>query len=268
MVAVAGLLGTMRQSADLAKQRGEAMRLAQQEMERIRDYSVVTAVPDVTARDYLGQRDYTNDVAGATRDISAAELGSNTAYQLVRTVTPAVEPPVKAVRVVVSWVDRAAGPLLSVTTDSFIAMADPSLAGSLAIPPQYSATRRVPDGKSILPPGAKDLGDGHSVFKPVTGGTVAFVFDNISGVIISRCTVDAGVSTQSLTASVLATCPASSGFGLWGFVRFANASPLSTANLATSLSASYAQRLEMVIAPSGVSGAPAARLTNAWTTRR
>lgn len=254
MVAVAGLISTMRRSADLAKQRGEALRLAQQNMETLRDYSVLNqAVPAFT-----DQRDYVNGIAANTQSpIPVSNV--NTSYAMTTDVDPATgDAPVKAVRITVSWTDRTGTPQ-SVITDSFISRADPALGASLIAAPAYNAVQHPPDGKSALPPGAKDLGNGKSVLIPQPDTGIALVFNNISGVITSRCTVPVGTTTtQTITSADLTSCVDTNDFALWGYVNFAGASPLTPANLASSIAATYALPvdMQMVAIPSATS-APA-----------
>ena len=251
MVAVAGLLGTMRRSSDLAKQRGEALRIAQQHMEMLRDYSVLDngAVPA-----FAGQLDYVNSIKSDTPD---PVDGANARYAINTTVdaiptnplpNPPANAPAKSIRITVSWNDRA-GVSQHVTTDSYITRADPVLGASPRIAPTYTATQRPPDGKSVLPPTAKDLGGGKSVLIPQPGGTVALVFNNISGVITSRCTIAAGTSTVDIhTSADLTNCSDIFGFALWGYVNFASATPLPTP-----LSYSYAVPIDLAFATGGPS---------------
>jgi hypothetical protein len=71
---------------------------------------------------------------------------------------------------------------------------------------------------------AKNLGNGSSVLKPLSGGTVAYVFSNDSGLVTQRCTGLAGATvTASLTPAVLSqpgvTCTALSAYLISGFIR-------------------------------------------------
>jgi len=256
MVAVAGLMTTMRRSADVAKQRGEALRIAQQQMETWRDYSVLSSPTS-------NQRDYTTNISTSLPNPKPT-LG-NATYTLTPLVTPmdgSASDAYRTVTMTITWADRA-GVTQTVSTDSAIARVDPTLAGSLAIAPTYTATQRPPDGKSSLPPDARDLGGGKSVAfrQPSQPGsaTVALVFNNISGVITSRCTVPAGTPTDQIhTSANLTSCEDTNAFALWGYVNFAGASPLTSANLASSIAATYALPLDMtMVAIPSATSAPA-----------
>jgi len=218
MVALAGLQSEMRRSADLAKQRGEAIRPAQQEMEQLRDYSLLNppATPASGVQDYTSIADRTNANAG--------DPGSNATFALTRDVTDLVDPPVKAVNVTVSWRDRANGAQF-VIIDSYINGADPSLSGSLGVKPDSTPLRRPAERDASIPVGAKDLGNKLSVFVPSPNATVAWVFNNLTGVIVGSCTVAMGTQASSLTAASVASCSNNTlGFMLSGFVRFSFAS--------------------------------------------
>ena len=223
MVALVGLLGQMRRSADLARQRGEALRIAQQQMETLRDFSVIAAP-------VAGQLDYTTDIASIASDTTASvALSSNANYVLKQTVTGLNEGTAKAVRIEIDWLDRASvgNNYQYVILDTFIAGEDPSLGGTLTFAPVVTPTRRLPGGGSTLPFGAKDIGNQQSVLKPQAGGTVAWVFNNLTGLITSTCTVVNTSSTSTLQATDLTSqnCSSTAGFYLGGYVRFSATIP-------------------------------------------
>lgn len=228
MVALAGLQGTMRRSADLAKQRGEAMRFAQRDLELLRDFSVLTPVGAPA-----GSISFDSTLLSASLTRAASTNQSNTDFTLTRTIPVAPVGQGNAlmmpVRNLVQWIDRA-GDQQSIQFDTFIARVEPGLGGSLGIAPSYSAQRRAPNANSQLPPGAKDLVIDHkrvAVYKPVEGGTAAWVFNPMTGVITSKCTVPAGVATLALVANDVTACQSltSPGYLLHGYVRFAISSP-------------------------------------------
>jgi hypothetical protein len=223
MLALVGLQGNLRRSADLSKQRGEAIRLAQREMEGLRAYSV------------LAQADPGNPVPGvlayaqitSAANANAGDANSNAVFSLTRTVIDSslVRPEQKAVRVQVNWIDRAEGAQF-VLIDSIIARADPGLSAALTQAPS-SLTVLRPAGREVsIPTGAKDLGDGRSVFVPSSNDTVAWVFNNLSGVIQGKCTVAMGTVSSALTAADVAACSNNTwGYLLSGHVRFSFNSP-------------------------------------------
>jgi hypothetical protein len=83
------------------------------------------------------------------------------------------------------------------------------------------------------------MGGGLSAFKPPApgGGTVAWVFNNVTGLIVGVCTVSAGLSTADLTTLDIASCSDNTTAQLVsGFVRFATglSQPTADAELPTS----------------------------------
>lgn len=218
MVAMIGLQGTMRNSADLARQRTEAVRLAQREMETLRAYSLVQASGNAEDR----SRAYAHIVSEPARANAGDAVGS-ASFTLSRTVNPTADGLGVAVAVQVSWQDRF-GQLQQIELDSVITRSDPRLAGSLSVPPDGTPLRRPADRHPTIPPEAKDLGDGRSLLKPPSlAGGVAWIFDNKSGLIIQRCSgLPASATTESLGRSeVAAQCTSSvNAMLLAGHVRF------------------------------------------------
>ncbi len=224
MLAMVGLQGNLRRSADLAKQRGEAVRLAQSEMESLRAFSVL-AHPDPAnpAAGTLAYADITTQAANS----DAGDPNSNAVFTLTRTVTPWTQAQSQqtAVRVRVDWLDRAAGAQF-VLLDSIISRADPGLSTALTIAPTSLTVQRPAGRESSIPLGAHDLGDGRSVFVPSSNDTVAWVFNNLSGVITGKCMVAMGTLASGLTAGDVADCSNNTfGYLLSGFVRFSFTAP-------------------------------------------
>lgn len=216
MVALVGLQGNMRRSADLAKQRSEAVRVAQQELETLRAFS--TLARDQTTPAETLSFDQIVDLDRA----DAGDAVANTSYTLTRAVSAASEDSGRLVDVFVSWLDRT-GQTQQVKLSSYVSRTDPRLSAALTVAPDSSPVRRPKDRSPLIPTEAQDLGGGRSVFKPPASGGVAWVFDNISGTIVSLCSglaADAQSSTIS-TADVSSHCNnAVSAYLLSGHVRF------------------------------------------------
>jgi len=251
MVALAGLQSNMRRGADLAKQRGEAIRLAQQQMEQLRNYSVLTlpANPAADVQDYAS-------IATVATNANAGDTNSNAAFALTRTVTDVADTPLKAVNVTVRWNDRANGAQF-VIIDSYINGADPSLSGSLGVTPDSTPLRRPAERQASIPVEAHDLGNKRSALVPGPTATVAWIFNNLTGLIIGRCTVPMGTASAALTkefAADTANCSYNmSGYLLSGYVRFSL-----TATPSADHPASYAlPNFEMVIIQADTPPTPA-----------
>lgn len=225
MLALVGLQSNMRRSADLAKQRGEAIRLVQQKMEQLRDYSVLTAADAASAP--AGAKAF-DDLSTPAVNANAGEAGSNATFVMSQTVTDWVETStaalaMKAVSLNVSWQDRT-DQTQFVEVHSFLTRADPGLGGELTVPPVSSPVRRPAERDAAIPTGAKDLGNKTSVFKPQTDGTVAWVFNNLTGVIVGKCSVPWNVATAALTTADVESCNNNTvGYLLRGYVRFSDA---------------------------------------------
>ncbi|HRH89749.1 MAG TPA: hypothetical protein PLO41_23115 [Rubrivivax sp.] len=214
MVAIVGLQGTLRQNSDIAKQRSEAVRLAQAAIEDWRRFAQMglATPPDMG---------YTNIQTTAAEVISPdSDNRHNTTFTRTRTVTDV--PGGKSIAVTVTWPDRTRPDQnLSVTLSSIIARVDPALSGILSMNPGGGATLPPLGRHHGIPQGALPAEGNKSVFKPPgSDGTMAWVFDNVTGVIVGVCnSLTAGQNPPSDVSSCLDyTKP---GVLLSGFVRFA-----------------------------------------------
>ena len=204
VLGVAGLQATMRQNADISKQRSEAVRIAQESIEDGRSFTVLATPPPPAS----------GPAARAYEDVKTAAASTvigyttNTDYTLTRTVLTSASPSIKTLAVDVAWTDRT-GQTQSVRLNTSIAGLAPELAGSLGIPANGTPTRQ-PRGRSVdIPVAAVDHpGDGTSVFTPPGAPTVRWVFNNVTGIITSIC-------------NPAEVCTDQSAFLLSGYVRFA-----------------------------------------------
>jgi len=190
MLGVMGVQTTLRFNSDISKQRSEATRLAQEQMELLRSFSVLPTTPGVRAFDDIANSGPA-DVAGYTM--------TNTTYTLTTEVQAFADR--KDVRVTVAWDDRQGTELRpSVVLNSVIAGVDPALSGMLSLPPNGSPLKN-PLGRHVgIPIGAGFQQDPRfSVFTP-PGGSVHWVFNNATGVITRVCTVRDGNEVLGCTA--------------------------------------------------------------------
>ena len=198
MLALVGVQATMRLNSDVAKQRGEATRIATEEIERLRGFVTIAVVANEAA-----YASYDAMASGAPEYTAAGGIG-NTTYSITRTVITAAGQPHKSIAVQVTWTDRS-NQVQSVTLETAISGTDPALAGLLAVIPTASATNQRSGRAASIPPPAVDLSDGRSAFKPFDTGTVAWIFNNLTGFITSRCTGIATAQT-SITLADLTNC--------------------------------------------------------------
>ncbi|HEY4067666.1 MAG TPA: hypothetical protein VGM74_12275 [Burkholderiaceae bacterium] len=117
MIAVARTQGTLRQDVELARQRSEASRLAQQELERVRALRPFTAI------------------ASASRTVDASAH-----YLVARDIAATSVANAKAASITVSWADRG-GAAQRIALHSILDGSNPALSGAftLALPPTPAA---------------------------------------------------------------------------------------------------------------------------------
>ena len=120
MVAIARLQGHLRLDADAARQRSEAVRLAQEDIETLRGFATVDAATPAGARAF-------DAIASASRSVD-----TGTTYLIERQIAAAGALPAKSASVTVSWTDRS-GTAQQVVLHSIIARTDPALSGALAL---------------------------------------------------------------------------------------------------------------------------------------
>lgn len=115
MLAVMRMQPELRQHADLARQRSEATRIAQQDIEALR-----SAAPASFA-----------SIASAAYGVEPDGLGSPR-YAVQRHVDATAWPHARGVEVIVSWPDRS-GETQQVALVTLIGATDPSAAGALLL---------------------------------------------------------------------------------------------------------------------------------------
>jgi len=210
MLAVVGMQSTLRLHGDTAKQRSEAVRLAQEEMESLRAFVSLDSADGLKA--YA-------DIDAALQDAPEPDTRS-THYTIERRVTDTGGlVGFKAVAVVVAWADRQ-GDNAEVILHSVLPAIAPATSGLLALAaaglPQTKPLGRL----SRVPHPVGDLGDGRSVYKPSAGGARAWIFNNAGGGVTSRCTVLGSTRSETLTVADLDNCETVEGWLVSGVVRF------------------------------------------------
>ena len=226
MLAIGKLQSHLRLHVDIARQQTQAVRLAQEDVERLRSYSVVAGTG--------GTRAYA-DIDSAT--VNADE---GTRFVVTRRIDGVAALRAKSALVDVAWTD-ASGAAQQTTLNTIIAGSEPAHSGALALPPSGTPVLG-PLARSVrVPIAAKDLGNGSSVFKPMADGTLALVFDNTSGTLVARCLAPTS-ATATLTVNDLIDCDTTRGLLLSGQVRFAIGEPALALGVSLALSGgSYAK---------------------------
>ncbi len=199
-VASAGLLGLLSmqtllaRSADAAKQRSEAVRLADEQIESMRLYTKIATTPGHLAW---------ADLAAGTDAVS-----TNATYTRRWTIDGSAADTLRQVTVTMSWQDRA-GEAQQIVLSSVIAQMDPADVGALGFPLPANTTLKRPKNRNLnIPVPARELGNGKSVYQ--LASNFAVVFNNNSGYVVQRCdhlvTSEADLATgcQEYDALILA----------------------------------------------------------------
>ena len=228
MVALVELMTNLRRSGDIGKQRNEAMRIAQAEMATLRNFSMLVKPTPAAS----GVTDFDTDLVSAAAR-NAAPADSNATYSVARAtgllVDDATEPQARRVQVTVSWNDRATrqgDAPQAIVLNSIVARVDPAFAGSLSITPPPGGTRQPGGRHPAIPTSAKDLGDKTSAYRPSNLSGAVWVFNNVSGVIVGKCSIDPATPVAALTPADVETCRNNTvGYLLSGTIRFSNTDP-------------------------------------------
>lgn len=212
MLALVSMQINLSRNADVAKSRTEAMRLAQEKMEELRSFTVITPTPVTDT--WSTTKAWDNMAATAGSDTIATnntytrtwEFGSG------NVTSPNV---MKTAHVTVSWTDRA-NEDQSVTISSIISKTDPTDVGFLGFPlPQNTNLKRPKNRNVNIPIPAVDLGGGNSGYQ--ISPYLAVVFSNDSGLIIKQCTSQTAFTIS--TETDLSGCTTSTALMLAGYIN-------------------------------------------------
>ncbi|MDE2276149.1 MAG: prepilin-type N-terminal cleavage/methylation domain-containing protein [Burkholderiales bacterium] len=271
MLGIVGIQATLRFNADVARQRSEAVRLAQQAIEDARSFVQVALPATAGVPNYASLVNDTQVVDaghGYTTNYGAVlpVYGSNTSYTVNRNIvasgdTPgSTDPRMKALQVTVSWTDRSGG-LQNVVLRTTLERAAPELAGSVALAGAVGAdgvpTRWARARNPNIPRPAVNFGDGTSGYIPpgrTVGDSTAFRFDNLTA-IITLCST-AVASNELLNAPSQLSCTAAKAWPLAGTVNFASAGTAAQAVAPTGAPQTVQVGLTQTFPGTGV-GAPA-----------
>jgi type IV pilus modification protein PilV len=217
MLSVVRVQTQLRLNSDVARQRSEAVRLAQEDLEQMRAFSVVGV--------RAGARAYSSLSSDTTIVDAIDGVSTNTRYSVAREVNNADAPNSKDASINVTWNDRTGAPQ-RVTLNTVISGSDPAYSGALTVIPRADPVRGVLARSPSIPIEAVNLGNGNSAIKPVAGGSEALVIDNASGRIVARCTgIDPARTNAQLQVADLRTCEPLQAVLLSGVVRFSSAEP-------------------------------------------
>lgn len=217
MLTVSQLQTHLRLGSDIARQRTEAVRLGQEDIETLRAYSMLAA--SGAAHSWAG-------IANASRSVDASTgYATHTRYTVARAIVDNNALAAKTAAVTVHWTDRD-GEAQKIVLTTVIAAHDPAHGGVLALAPSGVHATGASSRSTRVPLLAKDLGNGRSVMKPTNTSTIALIFDNISGNLTVCCIgINPAMTTCDLAFTDLTACGAISAQLLSGSVRFSQTAP-------------------------------------------
>jgi len=181
LLGVVGMQSTLRFNADVSRQRGEAVRLAQEEIERWRNYSVLRASDAAS-----GQLAFESIVS--TGPVTLSLDDANTTFTRTTTVVPeaAGGPLVREVNVLVSWQDRRGAPQ-EVLLSTQVGYVPPELRALVALRGDRGPLAQPGGRNPLIPRGAVPIEGGRSRFDPPGGAGVGWIFSNDTGLIVAIC---------------------------------------------------------------------------------
>lgn len=209
MLSLAQVQKQLRFNAEISRQRAEAVRFAQADLERWRAFAVL----DTTA----GVRDYADIVTQAATAM-VGEENLNTTYRLTRSVTDSAAPAYKILKVTVDWRARN-NELFQIELDSLISKTSPSLTGQVNTPPVGTISRNPLNRNIRIPTSAVNLGNDKSGFRPPGQSSGYYVLNNLDATVIEYCT---GALTAADYAFAQSSngCQTSYGYTVSGFINF------------------------------------------------
>jgi hypothetical protein len=208
MLAIVGVQSTLRFNADISKQRAEATRIAEEELELLRAF---------------GNLANFDAISPVLNEELAANSLLNTTFTRTRNVAFATDNRSRVIEVVVQWVDRT-GLTQTVRLYDMIARVDPMLSGFVKAERPLTAIGKRDGRHPTIPEDAKNLpGDsGKSIFLPPNAsGGKGWVFNNWTGAITHVCTAisDYGSVSGSTVTSNCTALPIA-GQLVSGMIRF------------------------------------------------
>jgi prepilin-type N-terminal cleavage/methylation domain-containing protein len=225
LLAIAGVGIKLSQSEDIARQRGEAARLAQEKIEDLRSFTQITAAAGT--KSWNGLASSTDNITNGTL-LDGEAYRTNTTFERSWTLLDSATDAWRRVRVTVAWADSMTGTAdkqtLSYTT--VISKTNPADVGSLAFPLPGNTTLKRPKNRSLnIPVPAVDLGDGTSAIT-VEKAAVKYsvIFSNETGYVVRLCTIE--VSTASQVNDI--TCPKVNAYVVAGYISLSGFSTFPT----------------------------------------
>lgn len=207
MLALSGMQLSLSRNADVAKQRTEAMRLAQARIEEMRSFTGIGT----------GAINWNGLDAMVTTTTT-----TNTSYTVASAMSGVDTDALRAVNVQVDWVDRT-GAAQRVSLASVISQTDPRDPGFIGNPLPLNAPLKRPKNRNInIPIPALDLGGGQSATQFTPDYVV--VYSNITAGVVQICNpVTAGpiatvIEINDAIAGNAGSCVSIAGYILAGYI--------------------------------------------------
>ena len=219
ILSLAGMHAALSRNSDDAKQRTEAVRLAQEKIESFRSYTGIAST--VIGQGTTLTTALNWDALAGSTDI----ITTNAAYTRTWALGDSSGDTMRGLTVGVAWTDRA-GQIQRVSLSSLLSKTNPADSGFLGFPlPLNTNLKRPKDRNLDIPIPAINLGNGESAVKFGAAGQYV-LFGNISGDVVKICTpslVGAPTSAEviaALTSANLGTrnCTPVNGYIVAGYV--------------------------------------------------
>lgn len=187
MLVVVGMQMMLNRNAEVARERSEATRLAEEKLEDLRSFATIAPKAGLTGS-------WDELVSGG----DAPATGYNLTYTRSWTLGGTSADSKRDVQVLVSWTDRG-GTADSVQINSVISKTDPADSGALGFPLPANTTLKQPKNRNLnIPITAKDVGDGKSAYN-FAGLTI--IFTNASGYVVKRCNSEVNNAAELAAAT-------------------------------------------------------------------
>jgi Tfp pilus assembly protein PilV len=196
MFSLSSMQMALSRHADDARQRTEAVRMAQEKMEQLRSYTgIETSVPgpDTLSANALNWNALHNGQDSTT---------SNAVYVRSWTLGGNTENPMRAATVQVAWADRT-NAAQTVTLSSILSRSDPVDSGLLGFPLPIDGQRKHPKNRNpAIPVSAIDLGNKLSAL-PFGHAGQYILLNNLSANVVQTCAL-AQESSHAQAAEIIA----------------------------------------------------------------
>jgi type II secretory pathway pseudopilin PulG len=180
-IALATIQSNLAYHSDIAKQKTEAIRFAQNEIEALRNFSEITGTTD----SWNSLTSTSTPILRDSYSLPNKTISINTVFNIQRSIDSDINKTFRLVSAVISWPDRK-GITQSMTLASIVSKSSSIDSAYLNFPlPQNTFLKRPKSRNINIPISATDLGNGSSAFQ--LSANYAIIFNDASGYIIKKC---------------------------------------------------------------------------------